>query len=62
MIGYIAKAITAFIVTLLVAWLGDIDVVHELATPLEAILTAALTALAVYAVPNWASGPVRRVP
>lgn len=58
MLGYIAKAITAFIISGLVYLIGDVDVVHSAADEIEALILALLTALGVFAVPNTA--PVAR--
>lgn len=62
MIGHIAKAITAFIVSGLIYLLGDVNVVHDISDDLEALIEAGLTALAVWAIPNWswATGARRR--
>jgi chromate transport protein ChrA len=50
--AYIAKAITAFVLTLLVYLIGDVNAVESLADEVEAIVAAILTGLGVYAVPN----------
>lgn len=60
MLGYIAKAITAFVVSGLIYLIGDVDVVHSFGDELEAIILALLTALGVFAVPNQGA-PTRRV-
>lgn len=59
MLGYIAKALTALIISGLVYLIGDVDVVNGWNDTIEAIVLAVLTALGVYAVPN-AGAPARR--
>lgn len=52
MLGYIAKAITALVVSGLIYWLGDVDLVNGMSDDIEAIVLAILTSLGVFAVPN----------